>query len=132
MDIFDLIVMRPENKLLADAPDHISSLPFKKCTRYENEVKKKLNKMATRTAMQMKPNIFSGKNAVSIIAFLQIFKAAYDASSNFETAGMRAFKYYAAGPVEAVIKPQKVFWAETARSKNRSLTWFAAIVDYLL
>lgn len=79
-----MIVIKHVNKLFADAVDYRNYRLIKKSTRYEDDVANKLNKMTKKTAVQMKDRTVSAKDPVSIIAFLQNFKAACNACNIHE------------------------------------------------
>lgn len=54
--------------------------------------------------MQMKNRTFTGKDPVSIIAFLPDFEAVYNAYNIYEGEAIWIYKHYLSGPVAAVIK----------------------------
>lgn len=62
--------------------------------------------MTKSTAMQMKEQNFSGKDATSIITFLPAFRTACDDSINHRCTDTLLFKNYLTAPLEAVIKAQ--------------------------
>lgn len=77
---------------------------IKKCTRSDNDVEYKLNKMATKIAVQVNDEIFNGKNTVSVIVFIQEFKAACNVSNIHEGAVIWLLKYYLNGSLESIFK----------------------------
>lgn len=66
-------------ELSADAVDYRNDKTIKKSAWYEDDVANELKRMMNNTAVQMNDRTFSGKDPVSIIAFLQNFKATCDA-----------------------------------------------------
>lgn len=91
-----------------------------------------LNRITNNTAVQMKDRNFSGKDSVSIIAFLPDFKAACDACNFHESTAVWLLKHYPNGPVRSVINAHVVLQTETARTQEGCLTFYSAIGNYLL
>lgn len=88
--------------------------------------------MTKKTAVPMRNRTFNGKEPLSIVAFLQNFKAACDARNVHEGAAMWLFEHYLNRPVESVINARFALPAETARAQNGCLTSYFAIINWLL
>lgn len=73
-----------------------------------------LNKMIKKRAVQMKDRTFNGKDPMSIIVFLQDFKAACNAYRIQEGAAMWIYEQYLSGRVESVIKARVALPTKTA------------------
>lgn len=80
----------------------------------------------------MKNRIINGKEPVTIIAFLQDFKAPCNACNIHESAAMWPFKNYLSVPVESVIKNGVAIRTQTAGAQEAYFTSHFAIVNYLL
>lgn len=89
-------------------------------------------KIPRKIALHMEDRIFSGKDSLSITAFLQGFKTACDSCSIHDNATLWLFKHHLTGPIEAVRKARVALSKETAGSKERRLASFSAIFNYLL
>lgn len=75
----------------------------------------------------MKARIFSGKDPVLIIAFLQYVKAAFGACDIQEGVAMGLFENYLSGPVKILMKAQVALPTETVKTQKGHLASFLAI-----
>lgn len=71
--------------------------------RYDNDIAKELNKMTKKTAIQLKDRAFNVKDSVSIIVFVQDFKAACDAVKFQKRTAMWLFMRYLKARIKSVI-----------------------------
>lgn len=88
--------------------------------------------MNKKVAVQTKDWTFGGTDTVSIIAFLQDFKAARKASNVQEGAALQLFNHFLAGPVEAVIKARVALPNQAAKDQENCLTSYSTDVNVLL
>lgn len=88
--------------------------------------------MTNRTALQMKDLAFDSKRFVSIVTFLQNFKAACDVCKINEGAAKWLINHYLSGPGKSVIKALVASSTDTARVQEAYLTSCSAIINYLL
>lgn len=77
------------NELLSNAVKYCRYRLSKTSARYDDDVANELNKRTKKTTVQIKDRTFSGRDPVSIIAFLQNFKTACDACNIHEGTDMR-------------------------------------------
>lgn len=66
-------MIKPVNKLFADAVDYRNYRLIKKSALYDDDGANELSKMIKKTVVQMKDQTFNAKDPASIIAFLHDF-----------------------------------------------------------
>lgn len=113
-----LTVIGLDKKLFSIAFDYRIYRVIKKSFRYVGTVTNELNKMASKTAIQMKGRTFSSKRLVSGIAFLQYLKVACNAYSIHEDASMWLFNHYLTSLVESVINVGRSSWSKRRSRKK--------------
>lgn len=71
--------IEPVDILFKKAVHYHKYHPIKKLVRYDEDVAHDLQRMAKKTAVQIKDKTFSEKDPMSVVAFLQNYKSAYGA-----------------------------------------------------
>lgn len=115
------------NDFVTNVVDYGNYALIKYLAQYDDNMANKLNRMKPRTAVQMKDPTFYRKNRVSIIPFLQVFKAVCDACSSHDGVEVWLFRNYLNGPVEAVIKARIASPTKMALAQEGCLTSYSAI-----
>lgn len=131
-DVPSVTVIKPVNELFPNADYYQNYRLIRKSAWYDNDESNELNKMKRKTAVQMKDQILKRKDPVSIISFLQIFKAECYARTIHRGDTMLLCKHYLSGPVENVIKARVELPTMTAKKQKGSLTSYSEISSYLL
>lgn len=128
----NLVELRPVSDLFTDAFDFRQYRLLRKFGWYDDDVARGLNRMTKKVTMQMKDETFGGRDPVSIIGFLQDFRAACNDCSIVEGAALWLFKYFLADPVELDIKARVVLPAQASKAQKRCLTTYSATDNFLL
>lgn len=88
--------------------------------------------MTKKVAVQLKDWTFNSKESVSIIVFLQDFKAASTACNILKGIVMWIFKHYLSSSAESFIKARVALLKENTRAQEGCVTSYYTIVNYLL
>lgn len=131
-DIPDLKVTEPENNTFYTALNCRTYRLMKKSTTYDAYVTDELHRMTEKTAVHMKNRTFSGENLMSIMAFLQELKRAYDACNIHGGAAMWVFKQFLASPAEAALKSRICLPNSISSKYEGPLQSHSSIVQLLL
>lgn len=94
-------VIKPVEDVVRKAADYHTYRLIKQLARYDDNVEHELHWMARKTAVQMKNGTISGKDHMSVIAFLQGFNSAFDACGIKDGTVIWLFTYYVNEPADA-------------------------------
>lgn len=92
LDVPGIKVIEPVNDHFEAEIDYQNYRLLKKTFRYDDNVAHELYKMAKKIAVYLKDRTFSGKELISVIAFLLEFKLACDACKMHESKAMWLLK----------------------------------------
>lgn len=122
-----MTVVKAVKGLFIRAVHYCNYFLSKKSTKYHVETASVSNKMTEKIAVQMKDQGFNGKYIVSIITFLQVYKAGCGACNIYEDAVVWPFEYYPNDPVESIFRAGFALPTKTARTHERCLTSYSAL-----
>lgn len=89
-----------------------------------------LHRMAMKIAVQMKESIFSVKNQMSVIVFLQEFMSASDACGILKGAAMWLFEQFLTGTSQAVVRARVRIKNSAKFYQECALKAYYAIVQF--
>lgn len=78
LDVPGLRVLDSFNGRFSSGVNHRNYRLLKKSCHYDDDVEHELHKMAEKMAVRMKDHIFSGKDTLSVVAFLQVYMTAFN------------------------------------------------------
>lgn len=107
-----------QNNVSTDAVNYGQYKFTKKTKHYDHHVSQNVGPMTMKITAQMNDRDFSWRDLVPIIAFLQGFKAVFDACSIHKESTFLLIKYFLTGSVQSVMKAKVALPTQTSSTQE--------------
>lgn len=127
-----LTVIEPFNDHIADTVDYRNFRLLKKSSFYDDDAAKELHEMAKKIAVKVRDRTISGKDPMSIFAFLQKFKSVCEARGIHESTERCLLKKFLLSPAEVAVEALVTLTCFAKGFRGGALKTYSAVFQLLV